>query len=244
LAIDLFRSLFGAANIGRHHLRRMQGIPSEDLEDYVPLLPNSPEGSPEGVVNNDIASKIGSSTLLEESILPVNPLLSVVQDPHLLRINSSGDIVAKEYIEIPTRPHAESGVDDPFFQSESFRTPVHAVGNFDPSTPGPSRTLWRTSSGQNIFDKLGMSHLHSRTPNQPMASQMLVTFTTYTVPLDHFTGTTSNVVTVSDQLLVGSHSILPLHLTSSTMVPQATLFSAGNMVITQDPIRCFEYFHC
>jgi hypothetical protein len=180
LAIDLFRSLFGAANIGPRRSRRMQGLPPEDLEDYIPLLPNSPEGSPEGAVNNDIASEIGSSTPLEESILPVNPLLSVVQDPHLLQINSSGDIVAEEYIEIPTGPHTESGVDDPFFQSESFRTPVHTVGNFDPSTPGPSRTLWRTSSGQDIFDKLGMSHLRSRTPNQPMASQTPVNSTTYT----------------------------------------------------------------
>jgi hypothetical protein len=135
LAIDLFHSLFGAANIGPRHSHRMQGIPLEDPEDYVPLLPNSPEGSPEGAVNNDIASEIGSSTPLEESILPVNPLLSVVQDPHFLQINSSGDIVAEEYIGIPTRPHAESGVDDPFFQSESFRTPVHTAGNFNPSSP-------------------------------------------------------------------------------------------------------------
>jgi hypothetical protein len=116
LAIDLFRSLFGAANIGPHRSRRMQGIPLEDLEDYVPLLPNSPEGSPEGAVNNEVASEIGSSTPLEESILPVNPLLSVVQDPHFLWINSLGDLVVDENIEVPTGPHAESGVDDPLFQ--------------------------------------------------------------------------------------------------------------------------------
>jgi hypothetical protein len=78
LAIYLFRSLFGATNIGPHRSCRMQGIPPEDMEDYTPLLPNSPEGSPEGAVNNDIASEIGSSTQLEESILPVNPLLSEV----------------------------------------------------------------------------------------------------------------------------------------------------------------------
>jgi hypothetical protein len=69
-----------------------------------------------------------------------------------------------------------------------------------------------------------------------MASQMLETSVTYTIPLDHFTSTTSNVVTVSDQLLVGSHSILPLHISHSTMVPQATTISTGNVVITQDPI--------
>jgi hypothetical protein len=62
----------------------MQGLPPEDPEDYVTLLLKSPEGSTEGAVNNDIASENGSSTPLEESILPINPLLSVVQDPHLL----------------------------------------------------------------------------------------------------------------------------------------------------------------
>jgi hypothetical protein len=55
-----------------------------------------------------------------------------------------------------------------------------------------------------------------------MSSHTPITSTSYTVPLDHFTGTTSNVVTVSDQLLVGSHTILPLQLTSSTTVPQVT----------------------
>jgi hypothetical protein len=90
LAIDLFHSLFGVANIGPHRSRRMQGLPPEDPEDYVPLLPNSPEGSPKGVVNNEVASNIGSSTPLEESILPINPLLNLREDPILLRLNSLG----------------------------------------------------------------------------------------------------------------------------------------------------------
>ena len=201
----LFVSL--VANIGPLHSCRMQGLPPKY---YVPLLPNSPEGCPEGAVNNDVAYDIGSSTPLEESILPVNMLLSVVQDPNFLWINSSRDIFEEEHIGIPIGPHTDSGVDDPFFQSEPFITPVHAVRNFDPSTPGPSCTLWRTSSGHNIFEKLGMSHLCHRTSNQPMESHTPVNSTTYTVPLDHFTGTSSNVVIVLDQLLVGSHTILPL----------------------------------
>jgi hypothetical protein len=69
------------------------------------LLPTSPEVSPEGVVNNDVASEIGISTPLEESILPINPLLSVVQDPLFLWINSSGDVVVEDYTRIPTGPH-------------------------------------------------------------------------------------------------------------------------------------------
>jgi hypothetical protein len=76
---------------------------------------NSPEGSPEGAINNDVASEIGSSTPLEESILPVNPLLSVARDPLFLRINSSGDVVVEDYNRIPTGPHTEFGVDDPPF---------------------------------------------------------------------------------------------------------------------------------
>jgi hypothetical protein len=108
----------------------MQGLPMEDPEDYTPLLPNSPKGSLEGAVNNDVASEIGSSTPLEESILTINLLLSVVQDPHFIWINSSGDIVVEDYTGIPTGPHTESVVDDLLFQSESFRTPVHTVRNF------------------------------------------------------------------------------------------------------------------
>jgi hypothetical protein len=92
LDIDLFHSLFGVANIGPQRSHRMQGLPPEE---YTPLLPNSPEGSPEGAVNNNIASEIGSSIPLEESILLVNLLLSVVQDPLFLWINSLGDVVVE-----------------------------------------------------------------------------------------------------------------------------------------------------
>jgi hypothetical protein len=151
LAIDLFHSLFGVANIIPHPSRRMQGLPPEDLEEYTPLLPNSPEGFPEGEVNNDVASDIGSSTPLEESILPVNPLLIVVQDPLFLQINSMGDVVVKYYTKIPTRPYTEYGVDDPPFQSESFRNLIHTAGTFNPSSSGPAHSLWSTSSGHDIF---------------------------------------------------------------------------------------------
>jgi len=69
-----------------------------------------------------------------------------------------------------------------------------------------------------------------------MESQMPNTFLTYTVSLDHFNGTADNVTIVLDQLLVGSHPILSLQMAHSTMVPQATIVSTGNVVITQDPI--------
>jgi hypothetical protein len=140
---------------------KMQGLPPKEPEEYAHLLPNSPKGpSPEGEVNNDASSEIGSSTPLVESTLPVNPLLSVIQDPLFLRINSSGDVV-EDYTRIPIGPYAESGVDDPPFQSESFRTSVHTARILNPSSV-PVCSFWRTSSGHDVFDKLGMR------PNQPM----------------------------------------------------------------------------
>jgi hypothetical protein len=69
-----------------------------------------------------------------------------------------------------------------------------------------------------------------------MESHRHVTSTAYTILLDHFTSMTNNVVTISNQLLVGSHTILPIQLASSTMVQQATLVSVGSVVITQAPI--------
>jgi len=106
----------------------MQGIPLEDPKDYIPLLPKSLDASLEGAINNEVSFEIGSSTPLEESILPINPLLGIAQDSHFLWKNSSRDLVADEYIEIPTGPNIDSGVDDPFFQSESIRTLVTLLG--------------------------------------------------------------------------------------------------------------------
>jgi len=80
----LFHSLFGASNIKPHFSRRIQGLPLEDPEDYVPFLPNSLEGSLEGAINNKVASEIGSSTPLEESMLPINLLLNLKEDPIFL----------------------------------------------------------------------------------------------------------------------------------------------------------------
>jgi hypothetical protein len=69
-----------------------------------------------------------------------------------------------------------------------------------------------------------------------MALQVPEMYDTYTVPSDHFNGTTSNVTTVSSQLLIGSHSIHTLQMAHSTMVPQATTIPTRNVVISQDLI--------
>jgi hypothetical protein len=75
-----------------------------------------------------------------------------------------------------------------------------------------------------------------RTYNQPMESHTHVNSTSYTIPLDPFTGMTNNVATILDQLLVGSTKILPLYLGSSTLVSQDTPICDGSAVITQDHI--------
>jgi hypothetical protein len=69
-----------------------------------------------------------------------------------------------------------------------------------------------------------------------MPSQVLEMSVTYMLPLDHFTGTTSNVIIVLDQLLIGSHLIHTLHMAHATMVPQDTMIRTRNVVISQDPI--------
>jgi hypothetical protein len=97
-------------------------------------------------------------------------------------MNSSEEIVVVDNTKVPTRPNARSGVDDPLFQSESFRTPAHTVGIFNLSSA--------PSSVRDLFGALGTSS------NQPMASQMPETSVTYTITLDHFTGMTNNVTTI------------------------------------------------
>jgi hypothetical protein len=64
-------------------------------------------------------------------------------------MNSSGEIVVVENTEVPTGPNAGSGVDDPLFQSESFRTPTHTAGIFNPSSA--------PSSVRDLYGNLGAS---------------------------------------------------------------------------------------
>jgi hypothetical protein len=222
-----FRSLLGSTNIDLCRSRRMQGLPPEDLEGYQPLFPNSPKGFPEGVVDHEVASEVGSthslerfrivSDSLEAFHLPINPALSVSQNPHIPWMNSSGEIFVDT--EVPNGPNIRSRVEDPFFQSESVRTLSHTVGTFGfGSIPLTVRDMY--------------GNLRS-SPNQPMESQVKKTYVTYMVPLDHFTSTVSNITIISDQLLIGSHSIPTLHMAHSTMVPQATTIPTRNVVISQ-----------
>jgi hypothetical protein len=61
------------------------------------------------------------------------------------------DIIVDKYIEVPTKPNTESGVDDPLFQSASFITLVHTARIFNPSS------VPLDSLGHDIFENLGTS---------------------------------------------------------------------------------------
>jgi hypothetical protein len=82
--------------------------------------------------------------------------LSVLQNPCMLQMNSSREIVVVDNTEVPTGPNAGSGVEDPLFQSESFRTPTHTSRTFNPSSI-PLTVC-------HLYENLGAS------PDPPMAS--------------------------------------------------------------------------
>jgi len=109
-------------------------------------------------------------------------------------MNSLGEIVVLENIVIPIGPNMESGVDDPLFQSESFRTLPHTTRIFNPS--------YAPSIVRNIYGNLGAIS------DQPMASQMPKRSITYMVPLDHFTCMTSNFTTFSVGIIVACGAII------------------------------------
>jgi hypothetical protein len=137
-------------------------------------------------------------------------------------MKSLGEIVVDENFEVPTGPNTRSGVEDPHFHSESFRTPTHSVRT--------SILGFVPLIVCDLYENLGVSS------DRPTISQVPETSVTYMVPLDHFTGTTSSVTTISDQILFGYDSIPTTQMAHSTMVPQATTIPTGNVVISQDPI--------
>jgi hypothetical protein len=137
-------------------------------------------------------------------------------------MNSSEEIIVVDNTKIPTGANTGSGVEDPLFPSEPFRTSAHTVGTYGfGSIPLTVRDR---------YGNLGAS------PDRTMASQVPEMYVTYTIPLDHFTCTTNNVTTIPDQLLIGSHLIPTLQMAHSNMVPHATMIPNGNVVISQAPI--------
>jgi hypothetical protein len=154
----------------------MQGIPPEDPKGYQPFPPNSPKGSPKGVFNNEVAFQVGSTHCLEgfrivSDYLEAFRLPPLRPDVRILRMNSSREIVVVNNTEVPTRPNIGSGVEDPLFHSESFRTLAH--------TAGTSILSSIPLTVPDLYGNLGASL------DQPMESQVPGTYVTYTIPLDH-----------------------------------------------------------
>jgi hypothetical protein len=134
-------------------------------------------------------------------------------------VNSSGEVFVIEDTEVPTGPHAGIEVEDPFFQSESFKTSTHTVGT--------SSFGYVPLTIRDLYGNLGAS------PDRPMASQVPEMSVSYTIPLNHFTGMTSNAITVADQLLIGSHSNPTIQMAHSTMVPHVATIPTENVTSSQ-----------
>jgi hypothetical protein len=91
-------------------------------------------------------------------------------------MNSLGELVVETSGTL-TGPHTCPGVENPLFSSHPFRAPPRTV--------------------QELYDNLGAG------PDSPVVSQLPKTFFTYTIPLDHFAGTTRNITVVPDTQSVG-----------------------------------------
>jgi hypothetical protein len=83
---------------------------------------------------------------------------------------------------------------------------------------------------QELYDNLGVG------PNPPIIAQLPKTFVTYTIPLDHFVCTTSNITVIPDTQSVGPNLTFSLQIAHSTMVTHVTTIPTGNVVVNQDPI--------
>jgi hypothetical protein len=123
-------------------------------------------------------------------------------------MNSSGELVVDTY-GIPTGPHTGPGAENPLWTTDIFRIPPRTV--------------------RDLYD-LGVG------PDTPVISQLPETSVTYTIPLDHFSGTTSNITVIPDTQSVGPSSNFSLQMAHSTMVPHVTTIPTRNVVVNQAPI--------
>jgi len=77
--------------------------------------------------------------------------------------------------------------------------------------------------------------------DRPMESQVYDIYVSYTIPLNHFTSMTNNVITVADQFLIGSHSKPSIQMAHSTMVLHVATIPTKNVTpshaSTRMPLR-------
>jgi hypothetical protein len=223
---------------GLHRSHRMQGFPPEY---YQPIPPHSPEDTSRGdIVDEENYSDTGSvaTPLIEHSegvitsvqegfIHPTNPPLTNPLGPLLVRVNSLGEIVTEDYPRLPSRPFEEENMESGQpNQSEGFTTPVQTSGISD-----PSRTLvhplWRTPSGHDIFDRLGISQPSFTTPLTPVVTSTITTSSN--LFLGHPVGKIGNIVAISSQVSSGTGLVLPSQLNSAMTIAQTLPFQASSL---------------
>jgi hypothetical protein len=143
------------ANKGLRISRRIKGFPPEG---YKPLPPNSPEDTYREEVENHSDTWSVATPLLanperdlvivqEDSTFPVNPSLTIPLNPHLFRLNSSGNIVVKDYPSLSSRPYNQLDMESiqPTF-NEEYMTTVCSTEMVNPQQTDV-HYIWKTPSG-------------------------------------------------------------------------------------------------
>jgi hypothetical protein len=138
---------------------RMQGLP---LEGYQPLPPNPPEDNYRGEVENqyDVASVVTplldnseGTLVIIENPTPCTTSVSITPlEPLFLSLDSLGNVIDEEVPQLPERAFTERyvGSTEPTFGDE-YQTLVHLTTTVD-TNPTPSHSIWRNSSGDNLYE--------------------------------------------------------------------------------------------
>jgi hypothetical protein len=189
---------------------------SREYGRFSSFTPHDIEGSPQqSEVHDIIPSQEEGSASLEDFCIVSDSMeafcIPTGYERHFLQMNSAGELVVINPSDIPTGSHIEPHVGDPLWTTKI----VHS--------PRMVRELYGLGIGVDI----------------PVVSQLSETSTTYTVPLDHFTGTIVSSITPSIGLTiqsVGPSSTVSLQKVHSTMVPHVATIPPGNVVVNQAPI--------
>jgi hypothetical protein len=164
LALDfqhvlLFSKIELVENKGIHWSRRMQGLPPEG---YQPLPPNPPKDNYRGKVENQYYVGSVITPLLDnhEGVLvtieyptPRTTSMSVTPlEPLFLHLDSLENVIDEEVPQLPEREFTETymGSTEPTFGDE-YRNLVRPTTTVD-KNPTPSRSVWRTSSGHDLYE--------------------------------------------------------------------------------------------
>jgi hypothetical protein len=131
----------------------MQGLPPEG---YQPLPPNPPEDNYRREVENPSDAESAFAPPLdnpEDAFVTIaNPTSVTPLEPLLLHLDSLGNVIDEEVPRLPERIFTETymGSTQPIF-GEEYRTPIRP-GTAVNTDPTPARSIWRTSSGRDLYE--------------------------------------------------------------------------------------------